>query len=337
MRSQAHSPDQRRAAPRGHRRSNPKDSGSRTGPWSWYTGEWSGCPQPSQAFASLRNCGWTGGTLVVGEPAAGATLCSLEGEAMSSKRRFGALRKLPSGRWQARYLTPDGREITAPKTFATKTDASLFLDATEVDQMRGVWHDPSPGRTETLRSWSARWLAQHRVVLTVGTAASYENLLKCCVLDRVLDGRQIGLGDLRLTSLTPMRVGEWLADLQRCGLSARRVRKAYRILSLAMDAAVRDKLLATSPCGKHHRLPRLPEHEPTILTVEQVEKLIGHLRDGSPRQGRTSAAVSPSSRTRSWRSSSSCSRTAAYGSARHWRCVASTSTSSGASWWSPRA
>jgi len=212
---------------------------------------------------------------------------------MSGKRRFGALRKLPSGRWQARYLTPDGREITAPKTFATKTDASLYLDATEVDQMRGVWHDPSPGRSETLRSWSARWLAQHRVVLTVGTAASYENLLKCCVLDRVVDGRAIGLGDLRLTSLTPMRVGEWLADLQRCGLSASRVRKAYRILSLAMDAAVRDKLLAASPCGKHHRLPRLPEHEPTILTVEQVEKLIGHLRSGSPPTGKDKRSCQP--------------------------------------------
>lgn len=121
---------------------------------------------------------------------------------MSSKRRFGALRKLPSSRWQARYLTPDGREITAPKIFSSKTDASLFLDATEVHQMRGMWHDPSPGRAETLRSWSARWLAQHRVVLTVGTAASYDNLLKCCVLDRVLDGRQIGLGDLRRAAST---------------------------------------------------------------------------------------------------------------------------------------
>ena len=107
------------------------------------------------------------------------------------------------------------------------------------------------------------------------------------------NGREIGLGDLHLTSLTPMRVGEWLADLQRCGLSASRVRKAYRMLSLVMDAAVRDKLLATTPCGKHHGLPRLPEHEPTLLTVEQVEKLIAHLRSGSPPTGRDKRSCQP--------------------------------------------
>lgn len=212
---------------------------------------------------------------------------------MTSKRRFGALRKLPSGRWQARYLTPDGREITAPGTFATKTDASLFLDATEVDQRRGVWHDPTPARSETVRSWCTRWLPQHCVTLTVGTAASYKELLKRCVLARVVDGREVGLGDLRLSSVTPLRVGEWLADLLKCGLSASRVRKAYRLLSLAMDAAVRDKLLPASPCGKHHRLPRLPEHEPTILTVQQVELLIANLRYGSPPTGKDRRSCQP--------------------------------------------
>jgi integrase len=212
---------------------------------------------------------------------------------MTAKRRFGALRKLPSGRWQARFLTPEGREITAPHTFATKTDARLFLDAVEVDQRRGVWHDPTPARNETLRTWSTRWFAQHAVALTPSTAFSYRGLLDCCVLDRVVDDREIGLGDLALTSLTPMRVGEWLADLQRSGLSASRVRKAYRVLSLAMDAAVRDRLLPASPCGKHHRLPRLPEHEPTILTVAQVEALVANLRNGCPPRGKDRSSCQP--------------------------------------------
>jgi hypothetical protein len=67
---------------------------------------------------------------------------------MASKRRFGALRKLPSGRWQARYRTPEGSLVTAGKTFATKTDAGRFLDAIELDQLRGVWHDPAPSQNE---------------------------------------------------------------------------------------------------------------------------------------------------------------------------------------------
>ena len=209
------------------------------------------------------------------------------------KRRFGALRKLESGRWQARYRTLEGREITAPHTFATKTEASLFLDAVEVDQRRGVWHDPTAARNETLRTWSTRWLVQHSAALTLSTAFSYRGLLERCVLDRKVDGREVGLGDLPLTSLTPMRVGEWLADLQRSGLSASRVRKAYRVLSLAMDAAVRDRLLPASPCGKHHRLPRLPEHEPTILTVAQVEALVANLRNGCPPTGKDRRSRQP--------------------------------------------
>ena len=39
------------------------------------------------------------------------------------KRGFGSIRKLPSGRYQARYTGPDGGEHKAPKTFAEKIDA----------------------------------------------------------------------------------------------------------------------------------------------------------------------------------------------------------------------
>jgi integrase len=90
-----------------------------------------------------------------------------------------------------------------------------------------------------------------------------------------------------------MRVGEWLADLKRTNLSASRIRKAYRILSLAMDAAVRERLIQNNPCGKHHRLPRLPEHDPTILTAPQVELLAAHLRNGSPPRGKDRRRCQP--------------------------------------------
>ncbi|WP_208648797.1 tyrosine-type recombinase/integrase [Micromonospora inaquosa] len=36
----------------------------------------------------------------------------------AKRRRFGNVRKLPSARWQARYLGPDGVMRTAPQTFA---------------------------------------------------------------------------------------------------------------------------------------------------------------------------------------------------------------------------
>lgn len=212
---------------------------------------------------------------------------------MTSQRRFGALRKLPSGRWQARYWSPDGTRITADRTFATKTDASRFLEQVEVDQRRGVWHDPAVARSTSVRYWAWRWFDQHSASLRTSTVDSYKGLLETCVLDRTVKDKQVGLGDLVLQSLTPMRVGEWLAQLQRDDLSASRVRQAYRVLSLAMDAAVRERLLASSPCGRHHRLPRLPETEPTILTIAEVEKLIAHLRDGAGPRGKDRSSAQP--------------------------------------------
>ena len=46
---------------------------------------------------------------------------------MGKRRHFGAIRRLPSGRYQARYLGPDGLYHTAPETFELKADAAHFL------------------------------------------------------------------------------------------------------------------------------------------------------------------------------------------------------------------
>jgi hypothetical protein len=45
---------------------------------------------------------------------------------MSRKRGFGSIRKLRSGRYQARYGGPGGATVTAPHTFATKVAAEMW-------------------------------------------------------------------------------------------------------------------------------------------------------------------------------------------------------------------
>jgi hypothetical protein len=82
--------------------------------------------------------------------------------ASSNRRRFGRVRKLPSGRWRARYPGPDGRDRAVSNTFATKTDAARFLAAVEVDMGRGVWLDPLRSGV-TLREYSQAWLAERTV------------------------------------------------------------------------------------------------------------------------------------------------------------------------------
>jgi hypothetical protein len=43
------------------------------------------------------------------------------------RRRFGSIRRLPLGRWQARYTGPDGVDRPADDTFDTKADAENWL------------------------------------------------------------------------------------------------------------------------------------------------------------------------------------------------------------------
>src|SRR3954470_21793119 len=92
------------------------------------------------------------------------------------RRQFGSVRRLPSGRWQARYRDARGVAHTAPITFVSRTDATRWLVPTETDWLRGNGADPRRGRT-TFEEWAADWLAT-TVHLKPKTRASYESLLR---------------------------------------------------------------------------------------------------------------------------------------------------------------
>ena len=126
---------------------------------------------------------------------------------MAGRRRFGRVRKLPSGRWQARYRAPDGQDHRAPETFTTKTAADRWLAALETDLMRGQWIDPRAGAV-LLSTYVETWLAG-RADLKVRTQELYRWLLGKYVVPQ--------LGHLRLEELTPSTVRAWHATLLRDG------------------------------------------------------------------------------------------------------------------------
>jgi hypothetical protein len=78
-----------------------------------------------------------------------------------SRRRFDALRKLPSGRWQVRYRDGAGVLVPAGHTFASKTDAVRYLAVIEADQLRGVLIEPRAGRLK-VEAWAEEWLRTKR-------------------------------------------------------------------------------------------------------------------------------------------------------------------------------
>ncbi|MFJ9612555.1 tyrosine-type recombinase/integrase [Streptomyces noursei] len=181
------------------------------------------------------------------------------------KRRFGAIRKLPSGRHQARYPGPDGVMRPAPETFRTKTDAERWLVKIEAQISEGRWLDPSEGRT-TVSDWADRWYASASTELKPKTRSLYEGLIRLWIKPQ--------LGAYPLNAVRPITVAEWIAGLRKKGLSASRIRSAYRVFSQIMRSAVDNDMIAVTPC-RGVKIPRLPDTEPHILTDEEVRKLIG--------------------------------------------------------------
>ena len=93
-----------------------------------------------------------------------------------AKRRFGRVRKLPSGRYQARYPGPDGTDRPAPQTFATKTEADVWLTMREAEIRRDDWIDPDAGAI-LVADFGATWI-EERPGLRPKTIRLYGYLLR---------------------------------------------------------------------------------------------------------------------------------------------------------------
>lgn len=162
---------------------------------------------------------------------------------MSGKRQFGTIRKMGSGRWQARYRV-GARRVEAPRTFPTKGDASRWLAAAEADQARGLWLDPAAGKV-TLDTYAKGWLAA-RVRISPRTREIYESQLRLHILPALVDGLP-ALGEMALNALTPDLVRGWYAALlAERGSSV--AAKAYTRLRQILAEAVDDDRIAKNPC-----------------------------------------------------------------------------------------
>jgi integrase len=186
---------------------------------------------------------------------------------MAQKRRrrrvAGSIRRLPSGRYQARFRDVDGRLRSAPTTFATKGQADLWLATIAADMSRGEWVDPSAGKVP-LDVYAVQWM-DAKSSIAPKTVELYKYLLDDLIMP--------SLGDLPLNAITPMAVRQWRANLSKAGRpGASTIAKAYRLLSSILRTAVIDNLIVRNPCvEKGAGVERVKEIR--APTPEQVARL----------------------------------------------------------------
>jgi hypothetical protein len=183
-------------------------------------------------------------------------------------RRFGNVRCLPSGCYQASYIGPGGRRHNAPKTFECKTDAERWLTLTEAQIFNGDWTDPERAKVE-LGVYAAKWIEQ-RPGLRPRTVELYRWLLRKHIAPY--------LGGVALGKLSTSMIREWRAKLLDSGVSASVTAKAYRLLrAVLMTAMEEDKILPRNPCRVRGAGTEDAPERPT-LSVAQVFELAERAR-----------------------------------------------------------
>lgn len=186
---------------------------------------------------------------------------------MTRRRTFGALRRLPSGRWQARYRADDGQLRTAPATFTHRADAERFLAQMDLDRARGGWVDPDAGAVP-LATYVEQWLEERPEPLRPRTVELYRGLLRLHILPT--------FGRVHLNRITSASVRSWHASLRQAGVGDSTVAKAYRLLKGVLNTAVEDDLIGRNPCRLRHAGAERPDERrpPSLAEVDAVAAAI---------------------------------------------------------------
>jgi integrase len=178
------------------------------------------------------------------------------------RRRFGAVRELRSGQWQARYRGPDGIMRPADRTFPDKTAAEVWLTRKEAEILNGDWLDPVAGRI-LFGEYAQVWIDE-RPGLRPKTIQLYRYLLRRHLAQ--------GLGTKSLAEIREPQVRRWRKERLDAGVSEVTVAKAYRLLKAIMNTAVDDGRIRRNPCRIKGASQEISPERP-VLSVTQVYTL----------------------------------------------------------------
>jgi len=184
--------------------------------------------------------------------------------AKKTKSKFGSVRQLPSGRYQARYSAPDGLTRNAPMTFDTSGDADTWLTTIRADLARGLWRPPERDRQApiTLTEYSEAWLEDRD--LKPRTREHYRKLLEQHIRPT--------FGNIAVRAITPESVRRWHSSTATTTPTTRA--HAYALLRTILNTAVSEDILAANPCrirgaGQSKRAKRIQP-----ATLEQLATLV---------------------------------------------------------------
>jgi integrase len=166
-----------------------------------------------------------------------------------------SISKRPDGKYRARYRDPSGREHAAH--FATRTKAQRWLDEETAKIITGTYVDPRSGRV-TFRQYAEQWRSVQ--VHRPSTQENVEAKLRRYVYPV--------LGDQPMSSIRASNIQALIKRLSE-QLAPSTAGVVHRIVSSVFRAAVRDRVIAYSPCDGV-KPPRVTKSRIEPLATEVV-------------------------------------------------------------------
>lgn len=186
------------------------------------------------------------------------------------RHSWGALRKLPSGRWQASYVVA-GKRYTAPTTFSAKRDADAWLARRRTEIDAGDWLPPNLRaqipELATFGEYAEAWL-EHRA-LRPRTREHYRWLLQTRILPT--------FGQTPWRALTAAQVRRWYAETD-AGTETTRAH-AYGLMRTVCRSAVDDELIPMNPCRVRGGGQVRRKSKTSVLTPTELARLADAMPD----------------------------------------------------------
>jgi integrase len=177
----------------------------------------------------------------------------------------GSYYQTADGRWRAAITLhlPDGQARRRYLSARTKREVQQRAAELHEQARRGV--SLEPGRL-TVADWLEDWL---RTVAAPGVKATTLQTYRTTVRVHLIPA----LGGHRLTALSALHIQRFYARLVAQGYAPKTVQDIHSVLSSALNAARRMRLIPTSPAADV-TLPRRPREERRTLTDEQAMQLL---------------------------------------------------------------
>ena len=164
-------------------------------------------------------------------------------------------------------LSNGKRKSVSKQVRGTKKEAEKFLTAWLRDMDKGVFIEPS---RQTLNEHLNEWLKIIKPRVAEQTFNSYEMMLRVNIRPKI--------GEMNLANIKIMTVQKVYLEMQENGLSARTMRYAHAVFSMALKKAVELGYIVNNPCD-YAELPRQAKNETKAFSPEQAQKFLEKAKD----------------------------------------------------------